>query len=1003
MEKSTRNSRGFTLIAALLLTLLLSGLAVGMLYLVTNEQRMGNNDLENNLAYYGAESGIENLTAQLSILYQSSQTPTAASLNALTAATNWPSAVTGSNITNMVFTPSISWPPNQSNGLPCTNAPNPCGSWDIVGSGSDQGMVASLIPFTLGETATRLASAGEVTNNAAIAPTGASVNLTRTVEVALLPAFEFGVFCDGDCDYFAGPNFSFGGRVHTNGNLFLASGANLTFTDKIAAVGQVITDQLENGWPTSNQYTGNVWVPDASLGCPASPTPGPGSSGFCLQLSSGSWAGGFPPLPPIPCPACGGAATSTWTGTSENTFANFIENGLTGATKLSLPFVQSSNVGPVEIIRKPTPNDSSLLLTSRLYTKAQIRILLADTQADLHPDRPSPVPLDANDVQLTGSVADILLSGSPSMYYGMAKSGTGSWVLPTATGCASPWPLLGEVTASTPCQSTWLRVEYLNATSGLWTGVTQQWLSYGFGRSYNMPPTHPYNASNGATSVAPYCPTGSLTWPITTANWPPVTANDPLAQCQNPISPAIIILQQLQNGMGASSATGATSVNNWLPINFYDAREGEPRDSRPGGDPETSCSPSGVMNAVEIDVGNLWLWLQGSAPYGAGSGLSVNNTTNSGYILYFSDHRGMLPDAYPINGAGSFYNNISGMSGLNDTVNAASTTGVPDGTLEPMTYYIDASPTPYSSEDTAIKGAGVLGTHVDKWGEADLGMGFGLTGAAISQPYYISGTTAGISSCSTNAEWNMVTGARHVLRLVDASMDNLGNSYLPHPTAPNSGDGFTVASEEPVYVYGDYNTGPDDPLWATPSVATTPHSAAAIIADAVTLLSNPPSGSVLPAPTGTNPVFGWTDHASLLYPGQAVLSGSFPGRQGNTSYYRVAIAAGKSIPFPETSYSIANGWKDFGTDGGMHNFLRYLEDRSDNGNGATVNYAGSLINMYYSQYATGIFKCCNSTYSAPVRNYFFDTQFLNPNNLPPGTPMFQDVVSLSYHQNFTPQ
>jgi hypothetical protein len=42
-------------------------------------------------------------------------------------------------------------------------------------------------------------------------------------------------------------------------------------------------------------------------------------------------------------------------------------------------------------------------------------------------------------------------------------------------------------------------------------------------------------------------------------------------------------------------------------------------------------------------------------------------------------------------------------------------------------------------------------------------------------------------------------------------------------------------------------------------------------------------------------------------------------------------------------------------------------------------------------------------YAAPTRNYFFDTQFLNPNNLPPGTPMFQDVVSLGFHQNFTPQ
>jgi hypothetical protein len=197
-------------------------------------------------------------------------------------------------------------------------------------------------------------------------------------------------------------------------------------------------------------------------------------------------------------------------------------------------------------------------------------------------------------------------------------------------------------------------------------------------------------------------------------------------------------------------------------------------------------------------------------------------------------------------------------------------------------------------------------------------------------------------------------------------MTAAATSYLPTP-------GFTVASEEPVYVWGDYNTSVADPFWASNGVNNnTPHSAAAIISDAVTLLS--------PA---------WTDGNSLNSPGDA------NPRNGTNSYYRVAIAAGKSIPFPQPAW----GGQDFGTDGGMHNFLRYLEDRS----GSTVNYTGSLISMYYSQYATGTFKCCNVVYNAPTRNYFFDALFLNPANLPPGTPMFQDVVSLSYHQNFTPQ
>src|SRR5580698_6957933 len=305
MGMRTRNSRGFTLIAALLLTLLLSGLAIGLIYLVTNEQHMGNNDLGNNLAYYGAESGMENLTSQLALLYQSSQAPNAASITALTAPANYPTAITGSMISNMNYTESITWPATQTNGKPCPNVPNPCSAWDIVGSGPDQGMVASLIPFNLQVTATSQSNAGQFSAYSEMAATGSSVNLTRTVEVALLPAFEFGVFCDGDCDYFAGPNFNFGGRVHANGNLFLASGSALTFTDKVAAVGQVVTSQLENGWPTSTGYTGAVYAPNAAGGCPAAPGAGPGSTpALCPQLTAGSWTGGFYPV--------AGTANSGW-------------------------------------------------------------------------------------------------------------------------------------------------------------------------------------------------------------------------------------------------------------------------------------------------------------------------------------------------------------------------------------------------------------------------------------------------------------------------------------------------------------------------------------------------------------------------------------------------------------------------------------------------------------------------------------------------------------------
>ena len=83
----------------------------------------------------------------------------------------------------------------------------------------------------------------------------------------------------------------------------------------------------------------------------------------------------------------------------------------------------------------------------------------------------------------------------------------------------------------------------------------------------------------------------------------------------------------------------------------------------------------------------------------------------------------------------------------------------------------------------------------------------------------------------------------------------------------------------------------------------------------------------------------------------------------------------------------------------MHNFLRYIESWGGSGG---LYYRGSLVSLYYSQYATGTFKCCTLAYGPPPRYYYFDTAFLDPTKLPPGTPMLQDVVNLTYWQDFKP-
>jgi hypothetical protein len=280
----------------------------------------------------------------------------------------------------------------------------------------------------------------------------------------------------------------------------------------------------------------------------------------------------------------------------------------------------------------------------------------------------------------------------------------------------------------------------------------------------------------------------------------------------------------------------------------------------------------------------------------------------------------------------------------------------PDGILEPRAYYS------YSPEDVDQNGV------LDNWGARNIGYGFGQN-TKLTSPLnpYVRNT-----SCQTQGMANMVTGARHGLGLVDGGMPASAVSYLP-VRWDNSQGGFTVASENPVYVYGNYNSSNNDPFWTNNANNATPHSAASVIADAVTLLSNQ-----------------WTDLNSLWYT-------TSPGNRsaGTDAYYRMAVSGGKNIPFPQPSW----GAQDYGTDGGMHNFLRYIE------NWGSVNlwYNGSLVSMYYAEYATGVFKCCNVVYSPPTRKYYFDTLFLSPQNLPPGTPTFQDVVNLNYHENFTPQ
>jgi len=93
----------------------------------------------------------------------------------------------------------------------------------------------------------------------------------------------------------------------------------------------------------------------------------------------------------------------------------------------------------------------------------------------------------------------------------------------------------------------------------------------------------------------------------------------------------------------------------------------------------------------------------------------------------------------------------------------------------------------------------------------------------------------------------------------------------------------------------------------------------------------------------------------------------------------------------------------YGTDGGAHSFIRYLEDNAASG-ADTIHYKGSLATFYHNRQGVGVFKGADHVvYGIPAnRDFSFDTDFLIPALLPPLTPVFRDMNAVGFSQELRP-
>ena len=542
---SSGSPQGFALLASLLLLSLLAMFSLGLIHIVLSSVQQSTGDLQTLQTHYTAAAAMEKMVVDLNYLYSGQLPgvatpvgPSVADIEALGAPAYQPS-FPGITLSEYSFT-----------------VPNTAGIPDVetgsITAGPNQGLLAHITPVHMSVTAE--GAGGEV------------VKLVRKVEFGLLPVFQFGVFSEADLSYFSNGLANLEGRVHTNGNLFLAAGSSkdLVFHSRVTVAGEVLRAQLANGLQTAVVgWDRSVKIPTAPRGCE-------GLKPACrdLLLTEGSNVAG---------PAS--ADTPGWVNLSHSTYGGKILNGETGAKALRMPFV-ASGVPPIELIRRPRANEvpSSLLGQSRLYSQAQLRVLISDDPSE-HPGG-----LGVGLVNLAPYVNEGIYGWTDTAFAEGDDLVDLDFVRPPGAPAAGSWPLIDG----------YLLVE-ARQTDGTYSDVTLEWLNLGLAR-------------------------------------------------ENP--DAILKFQALkdENGDGiadyADTATNRQDPLKFLPLGLYDTREGEVRDTNLGSS-NTSCAIGGIMNLVELDVGNLKRWLEGVT---GTTGTSTESISHNGYLFYFSDRRGMLPN-----------------------------------------------------------------------------------------------------------------------------------------------------------------------------------------------------------------------------------------------------------------------------------------------------------------------------------------------------------------------
>jgi hypothetical protein len=804
------------LMIVLMIMMLLSAIMIGFMANIMADTRSSGVDRDETQAYAVAHAGMEKLTSDLAALFGSDYSPSGAQISAVAATTKQP-AMPGFTYTDpdgstgykVSYTAKIGGV-NTPVSTPTTHVPVPDDptTGTTIAAGPYQGFKGLVTHYNITVTAR---SSG-----------GSEVRMRRELQTVAVPVFQFGIFSEGPLAFHSGSDFNFGGRVHTNGDLYIAGGngspaGQLWLGDKVTAVGEVVRRYLDNGVLSTSLYPGPVNMAKGTgvyrvLSATANSNKG-----------EGSVTGDSGPSQVLNEP--------TWTNLSIGTYNGYIRNGRTGAKRLDLPLV-TSGAEPIDLIRRPPVNEHTakpLVYGQRYYSQASLRVLLSDVDGDI----------TALPQSVTGT--------PPISLENAAQHGPVGRKTPLAT---SPGGGNYRSAANTPLVGGVIKIEMQRA-DGTWADVTQEILDLGIsGRNIsNGTPDVPFTGANGGSAAG--------------------TKRTVLNAClDDEIQPnAIIKLQRVKDvpstdtdpsmryGCATNTITNAPSLvsSDYWPLSLFDAREGFRRDES-GKNAAGAIRLGGVMYYVELDVTNLARWFRGTI---GASGTQAKND-NNGFIVYFSDRRNNRNSSVATKDPRFADGAETGEYGYEDIINKDSSTGADDSALDDP---CSATTKPEDNPEDVNRNC-----HLETYGQVPSYIGYNAVPPGAAAPLNLAARPNDSAGVTTQIiRGNRPIFFRRALKLVNGA-------GLPGVSGMN---GLTIASENPVYVQGNYNTT------ATDTTGAAAHIAASIIADAITLLSN-----------------SWNDIKSFE-PDPVNIANRTP----TTTGYRFAAVTGKNISFRQPT-----GW-----------------------------------------------------------------------------------------------